>query len=332
MSKYVLILSLIITIHPVWCDDIQLKNGSRIIGNISYIQAGILHVNTEFAGALKIDMTHVTGIITDEAHAVSIDEKPPVQLRLHQSDSSPVAIDSSGAEVPLALTAITSLDLPDPPKWIGRAELGINGATGNSDRFALLGRTEMTRKFQEDLLYFLFQADYEEDEGTRTENEFLFATRYEWKTRERWYGFAKLALEHDEFEDLDLRSTLTVGARHDTYKSDRQELISRMGIGYQREDFKTGDSQDQAIFDLGMDYRLEVSKWLRFTQDVAYLSVVEDPIDDYRAVFRTGAEVPIGNKEAWKIRVGVTNEYDNDPQPGIDHLDTKYTLNLIYDW
>ena len=59
---------------------------------------------------------------------------------------------------------------------------------------------------------------------------------------------------------------------------------------------------------------------------------MEDPAEDYRVVARTGAEVPIGNKEAWKLRMGVTNEYDNDPQPGVDHLDTKYTLNLVYDW
>jgi putative salt-induced outer membrane protein YdiY len=332
MWKYALIFGFIFAIQPAWTDEVRLQDGSRIIGKIAHIQDGIVQVNTEFAGAIKIDIKHVTGIITDEDHAISLDDQPPVQRRLNQIDQSTVVIDSSGNETAIILTSLTGLDVPEPPKWEGRAELGISGATGNSERFALLGRTEMTRKFDEDLLYFLFQADYEEDEGERTENEFLFATRYEWKTREKWYGFAKLALEHDEFEDLDLRSTLTIGARHDTYKSKRQQLISRMGIGYQREDFKTGDSQDQAIFDLGMDYRLEVSKWLRFTQDVAYLSVIDDPIDDYRAVFRTGAEVPIGNKEAWKIRMGVTNEYDNDPQPGVDHLDTKYTLNLIYDW
>lgn len=42
--------------------------------------------------------------------------------------------------------------------------------------------------------------------------------------------------------------------------------------------------------------------------------------------------MPIGNTESWKLRLNLRNQYDSQPRPGIEELDTVYSLNLVYDF
>jgi hypothetical protein len=42
-------------------------------------------------------------------------------------------------------------------------------------------------------------------------------------------------------------------------------------------------------------------------------------------------EVPL-TASLWKMRMGVTNQYDGRPQPGREHLDTTYYTRLLLNW
>jgi len=43
----------------------------------------------------------------------------------------------------------------------------------------------------------------------------------------------------------------------------------------------------------------------------------------------TALAVPLGNSDIWKLKLGVTNEYNSQPQPGLDRLDNTYYANIV---
>ena len=36
-------------------------------------------------------------------------------------------------------------------------------------------------------------------------------------------------------------------------------------------------------------------------------------------------------QESWKLKLGVRNEYNSTPLPGVDPLDNTYYVNLVYE-
>src|SRR5476651_1170538 len=53
-------------------DVIETKNGARIVGKVTKIDAGAIVVETDFAGTLKIKQSEVTAITTDAPIAVRL--------------------------------------------------------------------------------------------------------------------------------------------------------------------------------------------------------------------------------------------------------------------
>ena len=46
-------------------DIVEIKGGTRIVGKVTKIETGNVHVATDYAGDLKIDQTKITGITTE---------------------------------------------------------------------------------------------------------------------------------------------------------------------------------------------------------------------------------------------------------------------------
>ncbi len=343
ISRSILVLALCFaaTARP---DTLWLKDGSQLVGNVTTIADHHVILETQFVGGLSVDLDALRGITTTKPLRLVLPDTTPAEGLLEYRDDAQYLIDGSVSTV-VAPEAFTSLEDPAAPPmmepappveptadWFGRVEMGLNGATGNSENFAFLGKSEATRKTESRLLYLYFRADYQEKNGDRSANECLGGTRYEWVLTDRLNAFAKMELERDEFEDLNLRATLTGGLAYTVVDSDRQTLITRGGIGYQREDFNNGVSDDRAVLDLGYDYRLDIWNQFRLIHKLHYLAAADDPLNDFRLIADTGGEIPLTKDEAWKLRLGMHNEYNNVPQPGVEHTDTKYYLNLVYDW
>ena len=230
-------------------------------------------------------------------------------------------------EVKKVIDEVTKLDRP----WKARFELGLNGDTGNNERFATRGRIEAKRETAHERLIIYVQGQYAKENGESTANEIFGGTRLEVDLDERWFVFGHVQLEKDEFEDLELRATATGGIGYFFIREADHELKGRAGIGFEHESFDSGEDERDIVAELGYDYRIDFNEWLRFTHSLTYYPALGDPLSDYRLVAETAGEVPLSKEEPWKLRLGMRNEYDGDPQPGIDYLDTSYFLNLVYD-
>ena len=128
-----------------------------------------------------------------------------------------------------------------------------------------------------------------------------------------------------------MRLTVSGGVGYFFVDSESQPLKGRFGIVYQHQDFNDGTSTDDVLALLGYDYKLAVSKWFQYRSVLDFFANASET-KDWRFNAENTIEVPISSKEAWKLRFGVRNEYDNEPLPGIKSLDTTVYSALVYNW
>ena len=104
-------------------------------------------------------------------------------------------------------------------------------------------------------------------------------------------------------------------------------MKTRCGVGYRHESFTDGREDDTGIVDLGLDYRADIFPWSQFLHSSTYSPSFDD-ISDYLLVLDTALLIPFKAHE-WKLKLGVKNEYNSMPQPGVDRLDNTYYANIL---
>lgn len=322
---------------PAFSDEIHLGDGSIVRGTVTTIKEGSLTIKTDFAGDLKIPLDKITGVSTDAEQTITLKGGGTYTGRLQYVDGEQQVIEKDDPELLQISTLGEMVPVPPPgappvpANWTGRAELSLNGSEGNSDRINAAGGITTTRTHVKDRLTLYLRGLYEESNGERSQNEVIGGVRYERDLSPRLFAYTRLELEYDEFENLDLRSTVGAGLGYFLIRNPRQDLKIRGGLAYEHEEFGDGTSDDKPLAEAGYDYRLDVRQWLRFNSTMTYF-VDPTEVDDWRAVAENVAELPLGGVSPWRLRFGVRNELDSDPLPDIESLDTTYYLSLVYLW
>lgn len=348
----VALLSLLSASAPA--DVITLTDGSRIVGTVERLGNGKLTLVTKFAGTIEIDASLVQSIATDETvnvgmttgdrlvgpiewkaeldHAVIQTELGGIPIKVDQVE----AIWPEGAKSPeeLALEEQTEQARKEMEalraKWELTFEFGMSIREGNTKTSRFRGGGELRRRSPKDLLKFYVYGTYSEENYRRSESEVRGGAYYEHLITERWFAFARTELEYDEFENLDLRLSTGAGVGYYWLKEDHHELKTRAGIGYLHESYMDDTKRNAVEAELGLDYRLDISKWLQFTQAASYFPTLERG-DDYRLVSDTAFLIPLGDSEMWKIKFGARYQYRNRPSTGFERLDQRYYANIVLD-
>lgn len=326
----------------VQADEIHLKDGSKLVGTVTRIAGGKVTLKTDFAGDITVDAEKVKGITTTEPLNVQL-ESGDVAVAKLQYDAAAGTQSVQGDVVgskPVELKQVTSSwpkGEEDPTivaqraKWKVRLELGLNGQTGNSEILNFNGGLTIKREAPGDRLTLYGLGRYSRDNGVRSANEIIGGANWEVDLTDRLYWYLKGELEHDEFEALDLRATVTTGLGYFVIREKESDWKIRGGIGYQHETFDTGESDDQAIIDLGWDYRRDFAPFLQFVHSLTVNPSLED-IKDVRVVMTNAVEIPLEPSKNWKLRLGIKHQYDAEPEPGVEKLDTFYFANVGVDF
>jgi putative salt-induced outer membrane protein YdiY len=359
-------------------DELRLKDGSTLNGQVSTWSSQSVTLDTSFAGQLTIDRALITSITADETVLVEVNSGDKIVGRLqHDADKGQLLLGTSFGDLKVDLSQVRSITLAGegaqttvavaptetpavnessaassggagsvavpafqpatpvkagtPTKWTGRIEAGVDGATGNTERLNARGRAEVRRTAERDRTLFYFQGTYAKQNGARSANEIIGGAELEVDVTPRLFAFGKASLEYDEFENLDLRAMVTAGLGYFVIREDEQHLKLRAGAGYKHESYSDGDSQDTGILELGIDYMKQISPWFTYTHSTTYYPTLR-ALSDFRIVMENAAEIPITKDKDWKIRTGIKNEYDSQPESGVERLDTTYFANLVWDF
>ena len=318
-------------------DTVDVKNGARIIGKISKIDAGSVVVDTDFAGKITIKQSEVTTITTDAPVAVRLASGTRFDGKVTAGPGGGIQI--AGSEGTLNTTidkvaATWAAGKTDPAverHWVYEASVDLSGKTGNKEQIGTAGELRAVLKTTQDTLQFYSSYNRQISDGAKSADQFKagvdyqnnFAGRYSWYMRDEG-GF-------DRVKSIDLYNIAAAGVGFDVVKKPKQTLTGRAGLSFRYEGYKNSiaPSVKDAGLDIGFNNDMEFGN-SKLVNRVAYVPSFED-FSNYRITHESYYQIPLSNPN-WKLRIGVSNDYNSQPPGKTERLDTAYFTRLVLNW
>jgi len=335
LTGLVCVLCVFFTGLPALADEVYLSNGDRVSGTVVKKAGDVLTVMTEFAGEIGIAWDKVVSVSTEAPVVVQLDDATLLTGTLARSGDGSVGIAGSGlvqaGQVPVARVALINPPAPENGvKLSGRANAGVYIAKGNTDKEAYHGDIEAVARTRQNR--FTAGAIYNQavDDGVESENNATAYLKYDHFLTEKWYSYANAVLFKDDFADLNLRSSLGLGAGYQFMESELTNLSLEGGLSYVNEDFDLApdDSYPAARWSLNYDHFLYPNRlqFFHFHEGLLGLQDTKDII----IITRTGLRAML--IDGFTATAEVDVDWDNTPSPGNDRVDTRYLFNLGYGW
>jgi putative salt-induced outer membrane protein YdiY len=313
-------------------DVVTTIDGARLTGTINKVTPKVIELKTTYAGDLTIAMDQVAGFNTDAPLTTQLTDKTTMTgTTLLDGKALRVTGDAmaSTAELDRLQAAWLPGDEPppeslfDPRHWVYTIGADVAGKSGNSDEMTTRVLVDARLVSKIDELRFYGSYDRAEQDGTDSSDETIAGAVYTAFVRDPWGWYVRAELERDKFEDIDLRTTAAAGLSWRPINTDERTLRFWLGLGYRHESFDNNvDSDSSATLDSGIGHRWLLKPWLTLNNTVSYAPAIDD-FGNYLLIHDSALEMPVGTSD-WTVRLGLRNDYNSEPAPGRDELDTTY--------
>lgn len=324
-------------------DVIETKNGARIVGKVTKIDGGNVTVATDFAGDITIKQSEVASIMTEAPVVVRLESGTVIQGTVTTPQANTVKISGADGEVSSPVENVAASWAPgekDPKvvayeaslgRWTYEASVDVTGKTGNSEQLGTSAAVRATHKTDRDTLLFYSAYDRQVSDGNKSADQFKagvdytnnFAGKMSWYVRDE-AGF-------DRVKDINFYNVAAAGLGYDFIKEPKHLLTGRAGLSHRYEAYENPFIED--LSSMGLDFGLN-HEW-EFTNSKLVNRLTYTPsFDDfanYRFTHESYYELPLANP-AWKLRLGLSNDYNSKPGPGVERLDTSYFTRLVLTW
>jgi hypothetical protein len=320
-------------------DVVETKNGARIVGKVVKFDDGKIIVKTDYAGELAIKQSEVTGVTTDAPIVVRLSSGTTLAGKLTSSGND-LRIDGADGQLTTTVDKVAAswgTGEQDPQvlaltrHWKYEAAVDIVGKTGNSEQLGTTLAFRATMKTPQDTLQVYTGYDRQVTNGTKSSDQFKagidyqnnFAGRLSWYMRDEG-GF-------DRVKDINLYNTAAAGFGYDFIKEPKRILTGRAGLSFRYEDYGNPAHADLKSMglDLGLNHEWELAN-SKIVNRISYVPSFDD-FSNYRFTHESYYEIPLTNP-AWKLRMGVSNDYTSKPGPGVESLDTSYFTRFVLNW
>ncbi len=321
-------------------DSVETASGARIVGKIKAIHAGLITIETDYAGELNVKQVLVTKITTDHPVSVRFADGSGVVGTIASPAPDRLSITGAGrsTESPVGnLSATWPAGEEDPDvaalrrKWSYEAAADITGRSGTDSQ---LGTSYSFRaKLVGPLDTFQYYTAYnrQETDGTISADQFKAGVDYSdnFSAATSWYARDEAGFDH--VNNVSLYDVAAGGLGYDFIKEKNQVFTARAGLSYRYDEYSTPDTAalSSAGADFELQYLLKSKKW-QLSDRIAFVPAFQD-LGNYIITHEFAFDVPI-TKSLWKLSMGVSNNYDSRPVGGVDKLDTLYFTRLVLSW
>ncbi|WP_321276410.1 DUF481 domain-containing protein [Thiomicrorhabdus indica] len=210
----------------------------------------------------------------------------------------------------------------------GNGEFGFTTTSGNTESESLFTALNLKYAREKDEIIGKVEANYQSEDDVTTQERYLIDTQYNrfYSSSRDFYSFASARFEQNEFENIDLDSTYSIGLGKLLFKSDTMSLKGEAGVGYQTTDFTDGTNDDQAVVRGKLDYAYKINENVDFAQDL----MVTKGSEQMKTEANTAIKVKLA--EQMRLKAGFKYRHNSDPAAGAEKTDTQTLLTLIYDF
>ena len=321
-------------------DTIRTADGSTINGKILKVGGGVIEIETPFAGTLKVSQGSVASFSTDAPVNVRFKDGNTV-IGTVSGAAGEVKVDGGSVSATSTVASVTDAWLPgnDSPevremkasarKWKFEAEVDVIGKSGNSDSTAGALGFRATLAGKEDKLQFYAAYARAEQEGNTTVDQAKAGVDYSSSFSKKYSWYVREEIGTDKIQGLDFYSNTAAGLGFDLLKKDNQVLTLRTGLAYRYESYENGTDISSPALDLALIHDYTAATW-KLGNRLTFLPTFED-FGVYRILHDSFYETPIA-AGPWKLRLGLANDYNSEPQPGKKELDTTYYTKFVLGW
>ncbi|MCR9105725.1 MAG: DUF481 domain-containing protein [Gammaproteobacteria bacterium] len=315
-------------------DEIVLKDGSRVLGEVKGVRDGVVTISTEFAGDLSIPLDKVESLSAKENATLLLQDERVVEVEPLTIEDAALVTSAADGDV-IALDQLKVMnpapwELGDGYNWTGLANFALKLERGNTQNDELDYKLETQWVSTRDRYSIDWRGESDETNGLRTADNWIARLKYDYFLVDPWYTGISGSAEHDEFADIDLRYVIGPHIGRKFYDRPLLSLEAEAGFAYTNEDFIVADDQEYGAatwrLKVGSNYLGGDSRLYFDQRGVWNLDQTGDIIID--STF--GLAFPL----LWNIEAAaeVLWEYDSGAVENVDDLDETYSLRIGYTW
>ncbi|HVU25541.1 MAG TPA: DUF481 domain-containing protein [Opitutus sp.] len=336
LPSTVVLAALAILASSASADVVETKAGAHLVGKIQKISDGAVTLSTDYAGDLVIKQAEITAMSTDTPVTVRL-ASGAVMTGTIATTNGAVKISSSDGELNTNVSKVAAswpVGQEDPKvaalrrHWTYEVALDATGKSGNSEQLGTAVSARAVLKTPEDTLQFYTAYNRQVVDQNKSADQFKggvdyqnnFATKVGWYVRDEG-GF-------DRIKDIQLYDVAGGGLAYNFIKEPKHTFIGRLGLSYRYEGYRNPVTQDvsSAGLDVGIEHVWTLGRGT-ISNRIAYVPAFED-FGNFRINHESTYEIPISDSY-WKLRLGISNDYNSKPGPGIEKLDTTYFTRLV---
>ncbi len=317
---------------PLKADEIHLKNGDRISGSLVNMKDNKLTINTTYAGDIGIDWSQVDNIKTNQKVSVLLNDDTLINGSTRESEQGKMKLstDKIVDTMTFSMADVKSINAPKEPavKINARANIGITVTSGNTDRSSTHFDGEFSARTAKNKYTAGVESNSSKENGVKTESNSSGYVRYDHFLSEKWFASSNTLFEKDRFQDLNLRSTLGIGAGYQFFETPVTNLSVESGINYVDEDYITGTDTSFSAGRWAVNYdRYFFNKAFQlFHFHEGYVSLQDTNNMFIRS--RTGIRVPLFAHINASLQYNL--DWNKSPAPGRKKTDGMLMFTLGY--
>jgi putative salt-induced outer membrane protein YdiY len=227
------------TATSVWADELKLRNGDRLTGEVVKMEDNVLTFKTDYGGEIKIDWGKVERITAGKPMKVKVPgERKGAISDFFIGGHELRHVMELGPETPIALSDVKGINI-EHIRREGTFTLGGNHTSGNTNTQAVNAIARVTLQAHRQRLYLESKYNYGEANGRETARNAMAQIKYDYFLSDKDTYFLNTfgLFEHDRFQSLELRATLGAGLGYQFLNTGRTTLSGTAGLGYVDEDY-----------------------------------------------------------------------------------------------
>ena len=319
---------------PARADEIRLINGDRLTGEIIRMEKGFLVVKTAYVEEIRIVWEQVACIASDRDLKLVMENGEVFMGRALCPEGGKIQITSPeiGQTAAIALADLKAINPSPPPPVISyKASItgGGNTTSGNTDTTAAYFSGSFQARSRRHRLTMGAKYNYGETDDELTARNALGRIKYDFFLTDKLYIYAQTLFERDDFQDLNLRSTLGLGLGYQIFDTKRISLLVEAGPSYFNEDYETAEDDHYASAreSIGFEFQIVPDRIIFFHLHDLYYNLEES--DSYYFRSEQGFRFLLfGNFFANAM---VDYNYNRQPAPGRRNYDANTIFGLTYE-
>jgi putative salt-induced outer membrane protein YdiY/preprotein translocase subunit YajC len=324
---------------PRETDEVLLNDGDRILGTVKEISAKHVIIATAYAGEIRLPRENVASIATHQPVTVIFQNDDYLTGRFSSAPEGALRLDSGsrGVSREFQLAEVKEAYRGNPQQIVrsreavklsGRVNLGLDIDSGNSDNESYHLDGQIRARTPKNRYTLTGEFDKKRSGGKKSEEKMLGSLKYDHFLTKQWFLFNSATFEHDEFKDLNLRTSLGAGVGYQFFERNDLSLSVEGGLSYVNENFEIAADQDYPGGRWAVDYEQDIFSWTRLFH--FHEGLLGTDIQNLKIRSRTGLRFPLGPR--FRATGQLNLDWDNSPPKGSTGTDRKYLFTLGYEW